>query len=140
MGVGPCLQLGHGEAESGGRDRNPTLCAAFEAIVGALYLDQGLEPVQRLVEQLAGPALDRIMARSLHKDNKSEFQVWAQAIHNITPHYRVIAEAGPDHDKTFTVQVLLEDDVWGEGEGRSKQVAAQAAAEAALDRVAASAA
>jgi ribonuclease-3 len=134
MGIGGCLRLGYGEDESGGRERLPTLCAAFEAVVGAIYLDQGLDAVQPLVEMLAGPALERIMARSLHKDPKSEFQVWAQGEFNVTPHYEVVGEEGPDHDKWFTVEVLLGNDVWGRGEGRSKQAAAQAAAGNAMLR------
>jgi ribonuclease-3 len=133
--IGRFLQLGFGEAENGGRERTPLLCASFEAVIGAIYLDQGLPAVKRLVEQLIGPALTEIMAESLHKDAKSEFQVWAQAKYNITPRYEVAATSGPDHAKQFTVQVLLEDDVWGEGVGRSKQVAAQAAAEVAMARV-----
>lgn len=130
--IGRFLQLGYGEAENGGRERVPLLCASFEAVIGAIYLDQGLSSVKSLVEQLINPALTEIMAESLHKDAKSEFQVWAQARYNITPHYEVIDTSGPDHAKQFTVQVLLGDDVWGEGTGRSKQVAAQAAAKVAM--------
>lgn len=130
--IGRFLQLGYGEAENGGRERTPLLCASFEAVIGAIYLDQGLSPVKSLVEQLVGPALTEIMAESLHKDAKSEFQVWAQAKYNITPRYEVTHTSGPDHAKQFTVQVLLEDDVWGEGAGRSKQTAAQAAATVAM--------
>ncbi|MAU01204.1 MAG: ribonuclease III [Anaerolineaceae bacterium] len=130
--IGRFLQLGLGEAENGGRERIPLLCASFEAVIGAIYLDQGLSSVKSLVEQLINPALTEIMAESLHKDAKSEFQVWAQARYNITPHYEVIDTSGPDHAKQFTVQVLLGDDVWGEGTGRSKQVAAQAAAKVAM--------
>jgi ribonuclease-3 len=137
VGVGNCLRLGFGEEESGGRDRTPTLCAAFEAVVGAIYLDQGLEAVQPLVERLVAPALEQIMAQSLHKDAKSEFQVWAQGQFNVTPHYEVVGEEGPDHAKSFTVQVLLGDKVWGVGKGRSKQAAAQAAAGVALLKAAA---
>lgn len=133
--IGRFLQLGLGEAENGGRERIPLLCASFEAVIGAIYLDQGLSPVKSLVEQLINPALAEIMAASLHKDDKSEFQVWAQARYNITPHYAVTDTSGPDHAKQFTVQVLLENDVWGEGTGRSKQVAAQAAAKVAMAKV-----
>lgn len=130
--IGRFLHLGYGEAESGGRERVPILCAAFEAVIGAIYLDQGLEKTKQLVVTLIGPALTKIMADSLHKDAKSEFQVWAQARYNITPHYRVVSTSGPDHAKQFTLQVLVGDKVWGEGSGRSKQAAAQAAATAAL--------
>ena len=134
LDIGPYLRLGFGEEENGGRDRSPILCAAFEAVVGAIYLDQGLEKVQHFVAQLADPALVKIRADSLHKDAKSEFQVWAQARYNITPHYEVIASSGPDHAKIFNVQVLIGDEDWGEGSGSSKQTAAQAAAAVALAR------
>lgn len=134
LGIGDCLWLGLGEEESGGRERVPTLCAAFEAVVGAIYMDQGLDAVQPLVERLAEPALQRIMEESLHKDAKSEFQIWAQANFNITPHYKVVSEEGPDHDKTFTVEAHVGPEVWGVGTGQSKQAAAQAAANVALVR------
>ena len=132
--IGRFLRLGYGEEENGGRERTPILCAAFEAVIGAIYLDQGMEKVQSLVEQLVGPALVKIRANSLHKDAKSEFQVWAQARYNITPHYKVIASSGPDHAKAFTVQVLIGDAPWGKGSGSNKQSAAQEAASDALTK------
>ncbi|MFO7662027.1 MAG: ribonuclease III [Chloroflexota bacterium] len=135
--LGQYLRLGYGEAENGGRDRTPLLCASFEAVMGAIYLDQGLEPARALVEGLVGPALEQIRAGALHKDAKSEFQVWAQAHYNVTPHYRMIDSEGPDHAKTFTVQVFVGEVVWGEGRGSSKQTAEQAAAAKALEAVAA---
>lgn len=130
--LGRFMRLGYGEAENGGRERKAILCAGFEAVIGAIYLDQGMEPVRRLVEPLIKPTLEQIIAQALHKDAKSEFQVWGQARYNITPHYQVIKAEGPDHAKTFTVAVLLADEVWGEGQGSSKQTAAQAAAAAAM--------
>jgi ribonuclease III len=133
--LGQYLRLGYGEAENGGRDRIPLLCASFEAVMGAIYLDQGLDPVRNLVEALIGPTLEQIRAGALHKDAKSEFQVWAQAHYNITPHYRMIDSEGPDHAKTFTVQVFIGEVVWGEGRGSSKQTAEQAAAAKALETV-----
>jgi ribonuclease-3 len=136
LDIGRFLRLGYGEAESGGRERVPLLCASFEAVVGAMYLDQGLPAVQALIDRLIGPALDKILRESLHKDAKSEFQVWAQAEFNITPHYEVVRADGPDHAKVFTVQVKVGKTVWGEGKGPSKQKAAQAAAREALKQVA----
>ncbi len=136
LDIGRFLRLGFGEEENGGRERSPILCAAFEAVIGAIYLDQGLDKAQFLVERLAGPALVKIREKSLHKDAKSEFQVWSQARYNITPHYEVISSSGPDHAKTFTVQVLIGDAPWGEGSGPNKQSAAQAAAGHALARAA----
>lgn len=137
LDVGHYLRLGYGEAESGGRERTAILCAAFEAVVGAIYLDQGLDAVQALVDRMVPPALDHIRAGSLHKDAKSEFQVWAQARYNTTPHYRMVASEGPDHAKNFTVQAIVGQEVWGEGNGHSKQSAAQAAAAEALIKAAA---
>lgn len=130
--IGDYLQLGYGEAESGGRERIPILCATFEAVVGAIYLDQGLAVVEQWLPPLLAPTLKKIIAESLHKDAKSEFQVWAQARFNATPVYRVVKAIGPDHDKLFTVEARVGDAVWGVGEGRSKQAAAQAAATEAL--------
>lgn len=132
--LGRFLRLGYGEEESGGRERTPLLCATFEAVTGAIYLDQGLVTAQPFIEQFVGPMLEQIQAGALHKDAKSEFQVWAQARFNMTPHYQVVGSEGPDHDKTFTVRVLVGDESWGEGQGRSKQMAAQAAAAEALAR------
>jgi len=132
--LGRYLRLGLGEEENGGRERTPLLCATFEAVAGAIYLDHGLETARAFIEPFVRPALEEIRAGELHKDAKSEFQVWAQAHYNITPHYRVSGAEGPDHNRTFTVQVLVGQDVWGQGRGRSKQVAAQAAAAEAMAR------
>jgi ribonuclease III len=133
--IGRFLRLGLGEDESGGRQRVPLLCATFEAVVGAIYLDQGLPAAQQFIERLIEPTLVEIQAQSLHKDAKSEFQVWAQSQFNITPHYQVVAVTGPDHARQFTLQVMIGDEVWGEGQGSSKQSAAQAAARTALTRI-----
>jgi ribonuclease-3 len=134
LGVGDFLRLGHGEEESGGREREPTLCAAFEALVGAIFLDQGLMAVNEWVQRQIEPALEEIIAVSSHKDAKSEFQIWAQAKFNITPRYEVLSAEGPDHSKTFSVAVMIEEDVWGVGRGPSKQAAAQIAAGIALEK------
>jgi ribonuclease-3 len=134
LSLGDRLRLGHGEAESGGRERTANLCAGFEAVVGALYLDQGLAVVEDWIHRLMGPYLQEIIAQSAHHDAKSEFQIWAQSRYNATPRYEVIEDEGPDHDKTFTVAVLVEDETWGIGQGGSKQKAAQAAASVALDK------
>lgn len=135
LDLGNFLRLGYGEAENGGRERIPILCATFEAVIGAVYLDQGLAPVERIVAGFIAPALVEILASSSHKDAKSEFQVWAQARYNITPRYDVVETSGPDHAKVFTVAVRVGEEVWGQGDGRSKQSAAQAAAVQAMVRV-----
>lgn len=130
--LGAALQVGFGESESGGRERTPILCATFEAVIGAVYLDQGLERVKELMNPLIEPALKKILAEQLHKDAKSEFQVWAQARYGVTPRYEVMSTSGPDHAKVFTVSALVDDKVWGTGDGPSKQSAAQAAARQAM--------
>ncbi len=130
------LRLGYGEDESGGREKMPTLCAAFEAVIGAIYLDGGYENIVPMIERLVEPMMDKILAGELHKDAKSEFQVWAQEVYGITPHYVKICESGPDHAKVFTMQVQIGREVWGSGTGTSKRRAAQQAAAAALKKVA----
>lgn len=132
LGIGEHLKLGHGEQESGGRERVPILCAAFEAVVGAVFVDQGLKVVEPWLQELMAPTLAEILADARHKDAKSEFQIWAQARFNITPRYHVISSEGPDHEKTFTVAVRVDGETWGVGRGRSKQTAEQRAASVAL--------
>lgn len=134
LSLGENLRLGYGEAESGGRERLPNLCAAFEAVVGAVYLDQGFEVAESWIHQLIGPQLQQIISEAAHKDAKSEFQIWAQSRYNATPRYQVIDHEGPDHDKTFTVAVKVDGETWGVGQGRSKQEAAQLAARVALNK------
>jgi ribonuclease-3 len=133
--LGDALLLGRGEDESGGRTRRKNLCGAFEALIGAIYLDQGMEPVRQLVEPLFNPALDAILDRSTDKDAKSLFQEWSQAMLGQTPIYRTVASLGPDHAKEFTVAVLIGSQEVGRGIGHSKQAGAQAAAQKALDAV-----
>ena len=136
LDLGEYLLMGHGEAESGGRDRSATLCAAFEALVGALYLDQGLDSLHDLLEPLVAPEVAHILRDRTHKDAKSLLQEMAQARMHRTPRYVTVDARGPDHAKTFTVQVNIGGVVYGEGYGPSKQHAAQAAAQDALERLA----
>ncbi|MDJ0752966.1 MAG: ribonuclease III [Ardenticatenaceae bacterium] len=135
VGVDEALRLGYGEAENGGRHRVATLCAAFEAVVGALYLDIGFQKTKTFVETIIAQELTDILANDLHKDARSEFQVWSQATFNATPRYAVVGMSGPDHERQFTVQVTIGEKVWGEGIGRSKQTAAHAAAREAMKQV-----
>ncbi len=134
LDLGSCLLMGHGEAESGGAQRPAILCAAFEALVGALYLDQGLDAVRSFVEPLIEPVVARTLREELDKDAKSRLQELAQGRLRRTPRYATVAESGPDHAKEFTVQVTIGGVVYGRGRGRSKQQAAQVAAQDALER------
>ena len=130
--LGRHLMMGHGEAETGGRNRAATLCAAFEAVVGALYLDQGIDAVQAVIEPLIVPQITRTLQEHLDKDPKSSLQELAQGRMHQTPRYRTVHESGPDHAKEFTVEATIGGEVYGEGKGHSKQQAAQEAARAAL--------
>jgi ribonuclease-3 len=131
--LGSFLRLGRGEATSGGHDRPANLCAGFEALVGAAYLDQGLGATREWVHSLLVRHATEIDARRAAKDAKSLLQERTQAGLHVTPVYQIVREAGPDHAKVFTAQVLVDGAVWGEGTGLSKQSAEQAAAEAALE-------
>jgi ribonuclease-3 len=133
--LGASLLLGRGEDESGGRTRYKNLCGAFEALVGALYLDQGMEAARAFGEPLLGPALDDILKRAADKDAKSMLQEWSQASLGLTPIYRTVASRGPDHAKEFTVAVIIGNTECGRGTGHSKQVAAQVAAQQALEAI-----
>jgi ribonuclease-3 len=135
IGLGNHLRLGKGEEENGGRDRDANLCDAFEALVGALYLDSGLAAVEKFLNSLLRNEAERVLAAELDRDPRSRFQEWSQAQRAITPRYRTLKVSGPDHARTFTVAVYLGDEFFGEGTGSSKQAAARAAAEVALARV-----
>lgn len=136
MGLGRYILLGHGEAASGGRKRPAILCATFEALIGALYLDQGMDSVRSLLEPLIDPKVTRTLQEHSDKDHKSLLQEMAQGRLHHTPRYTTIAEKGPDHDKEFTVEVTIGGKPFGMGSGGSKQLAAQSAAEAALAQIA----
>jgi ribonuclease III len=124
------LLMGKGEQHSGGGQR--VLASAFEAVLGAIYLDQGLVASQNFLLPRLAPLANTIISKRLFKDNKSLFQEVAQAKEGITPSYRLVGQEGPSHNREFTVEVLLGDQVAGKGQGRNKQSAEQEAARMAL--------
>lgn len=131
--LGGALRLGRGEAESGGRNRDANLCGAFEALVGALYLDAGIQSVREFIEPKLEEVADEILSRRSHRDPKSLLQEWAQGQGFPPPEYITIAENGPEHEKIFDVEVLVNRKTVGRGRGHSKQAAAKNAARSALD-------
>lgn len=133
--LGDALFMGKGEANMGGRERQNILCDAFEAVVGAIYLDHGLDVVKDFVIPRLTAMQKDVMDEAIRKDPRSQFQEWSQAELGVTPDYRVVSTDGPEHEKRFTVEVLLGEHVVTSGQGRSKRTAAQAAARAALDRL-----
>lgn len=135
IGMEPFLLLSKGEAKDRGtKAREIILANAFEALVGAIYLDQGYEAADKFLKTYLMPKTEEIVKKELWRDAKSFFQEEAQEHTGITPAYKVLKEEGPDHDKKFTVGVFLEAELAGTGEGKSKQDAEQAAAGDALKK------
>jgi ribonuclease-3 len=131
-GIGPCLRLGHGEEKGGGRSRRSLLADAFEAVVAAVFLDGGVEEARRVVESRISPLLPGLLEGLREADSKSRLQELVQARFGEGPVYRIAAVTGPPHQRHFVAQVLAGGSVAGEGSGRSKKEAEQAAARAAL--------
>lgn len=132
IGMNDFLLLSRGEAKDTGRARNILLANAFEALVGAIYLDQGYDAAKQFISERLFPKLGDIIKQRLWQDAKSSLQEKAQEFEGATPVYKVIGETGPDHDKHFIVGVFVRDAELGRGEGKSKQEAEQAAAREAL--------
>ena len=132
LGFNDFLLLSQGELRETGKARHYILADTFEAFIGSLYLDQGLDVCEDFIAKCLIKKLDHIVEAGLFKDAKSHFQEKAQEKVGATPHYEVQKEWGPDHEKHFLVGVLLRDDCIAEGEGSSKQEAEIAAAKEAL--------
>jgi ribonuclease-3 len=132
LGMNDYLLLSRGEAKDNGRARGVLLANAFEALIGAIYLDQGYDGAKEFITKHLFPKIDEILSKRLWQDAKSALQEKAQDTEGVTPSYSVIRESGPDHDKQFVVGVYVRETLLGQGEGKSKQEAEQAAARAAL--------
>lgn len=130
--LGSFLVMSKGEAKGSKSQR--VLAATFEAILGAIYLDQGLEEAHRFVLARLEPVARYIVQARLFKDSKSLFQELAQLYDGTTPSYRLVDQTGPSHNREFTVEVMLGEQVAGRGLGRNKKMAEQAAAHAALQQ------
>ncbi len=133
LDLGQAMRMGRGESASGGRERDGLLGSTFEALIGALYLDGGLPKVEDFMEPLLGSVRDRVIMRAEIYDPKSRFQEWAQSAKLGTPKYVTVGASGPDHAKMFEVEVRIKDQTYGRGTGPSKQIAAQVAAQTALE-------
>ncbi len=133
IGLGRALRLGKGEGLAGGRDRSALICDAFEAVIGAIYLDKDIEAVKDFISPMLEEAAEEILANQSIDDPKSLFQEWAQSQGFQAPHYVTRNSSGPDHSKVFEVEVVVNGTVYGRGSGHSKQAAAKAAARNALE-------
>lgn len=133
--LGGAMRLGRGETAAGGRLRPALLCDTFEAVVGAIYIDAGIDGVMKFIGPLLESAADDILVNRKNEDSKSMLQEWAQAQGYQAPQYVTRSATGPDHSKMFAVDVLILGEVKGSGMGHSKQAAAKAAAQNALQQL-----
>lgn len=132
LNLGEYLFLSRGEEDSGGRKREYILANTFEALLGAIFLDQGLPTCQKILEKNLFPKIDEIVRSQTYKDYKSRFQELSQEQFDRTPEYKELAFRGPDHDRIFLMGAFVNGKEMGSGEGSSKQKAEQAAAKDAL--------
>jgi len=133
IGMNDYLLLSRGEAKDTGRARSILLANAIEALIGAMYLDQGYDAAETFVEKYLFPKTEEIMRNKLWRDPKSTLQEKVQEAEGETPYYSVVRETGPDHDKQFIVGVYVKDMLLAQGSGKSKQEAEQDAARNALE-------
>lgn len=131
-GFEPLLRLSRGEKRGSERAREQILANSFEAVVGSLYLDQGYEAAKNFITKAVLATFEEILTSGSWMDPKSHLQEVVQSMEGFTPVYKVLAEEGPDHDKTFTVGVFVNNELRGQGNGPSKQAGQQKAAEVAL--------
>ena len=135
INLGDYMLISKGERAAGGHQRVALLAGAFEALIGALYLDQGLAGVRAFWHRFTDPYLERIVQDRLDKDAKSMLQELSQGAFQTKPHYQIVSQEGPDHAKEFVVEVHIGEQVLGVGRGNTKQRAEQEAARQALDKL-----
>lgn len=134
LGYEPLLRMSRGEKNGSPRARQQILANAFEAVIGAIYLEKGYKAAEEFIAKHILSKLDDILKSGSWRDPKSHLQEVSQRIDGHTPVYKVLAEEGPDHDKLFTLGVFVGDKLMGKGEGTSKQNAQQEAARAAIEK------
>lgn len=132
---GPNLYLGRGEDQTNGREKNSLLANAYEAVLGAVYLDRGFKKALCLVKKHYARLLDSTPMQSFYRDFKTELQEKSQALFRTIPRYRLVKELGPDHEKVFEVEILIRNKIYGQGRGKSKKEAEQMAAEKTLIQI-----
>jgi ribonuclease III len=133
LDLGPAMRLGHGEDQAGGRQRDVLLCAAFEALIGALYLQNDISVIQHFIHPLVEEASEQFHLRTDLQDPKSRLQEWSQERKLGIPLYVTLQASGPDHERFFEVVVHINGQAYGHGTGRNKQTAERLAAQASLE-------
>ena len=133
--LGPSIRLGHGEDQAGGRQKDVLLCATFEAVIGALYLQSNIATIQKFIHPMLEQVSDQIILSSDSRDPKSRLQEWSQGQKLGIPKYVTVTISGPDHLRMFDIEVQINGKTYGRGTGHNKQVAERAAAQGALDAI-----
>jgi ribonuclease-3 len=133
INLGDFIQLSNAEENNGGREKSSLLSNAFEAVMGAIYLESGLKKVQEIAIKLIEKNHKDISLDSLFKDYKTTLQELTQARYGVTPEYKVVASRGPDHKKEFEIAVFIEDKEYARAVGKSKKIAQQDAAQKAVE-------
>lgn len=132
LNLGAALFLGHGEDQAGGRNRNAILCDTFEALIGAMYLNSGIDIVTQFLEPLITKATGKILKNHTDEDPKSSLQEWAQSNGFLSPQYIEVSQSGPEHAKSFQMEVIIDGKSFAIGQGSSKQTAEKNAAKKVL--------
>ena len=133
--INKMLLLGKGEELSGGRDKKAILADALEAVIGAVYLDLGYKAAFDFVSGFITPKIGSVTGDNLHKDYKSLLQEYCQQVFHCYPEYRLVKKTGPEHDRTFWMEVKINEDVYGQGSGRNKKTAEREAAKIAYEKL-----
>jgi len=133
--LGAAMRLGHGEDQAGGREKDVLLCATFEAVVGALYLQNDIKIIQQFIHPLLEQVSERLVLSPDFRDPKSRLQEWSQGEGLGIPKYITVTATGPDHDRIFEIEVEISGRSYGHGSGHSKQIAERTAAVEALKNI-----
>ena len=135
ISLGDFLYLGKGEGATGGRDKPSLLSDAFEAILGAIYLDRGFGKAFGIVREFYDDVIDHVGVVGFIRDYKTRLQEEVQGRYKVVPRYKLVRAHGPDHSKIFEVQVYIQEECLSTGSGQSKKAAEQDAARQALERL-----
>lgn len=133
LGLGAAMRLGRGEDQAGGRQKDVLLCATFESLIGALYLQGELPPVRDLVHPMLKKVSEQLLLSPDSRDPKSRLQEWSQAQKLGIPKYMMVGIDGPEHERIFEIEVQINEKFYARGSGHNKQLAERNAAQAALD-------
>ena len=135
LDLGSAMRLGHGEEQAGGRQRDVLLCATFESLVGAMYLQTDISAIQNFIHPMIETVSRKFLLRSDLQDPKSRLQEWSQGRKLGIPQYVTLQTSGPDHDRMFEIEVHINGKIFGSGSGRNKQTAERLAAQVSLELI-----